>query len=40
MLDDGKNPDQWSPSNQLTVTIETPALNEAELAEYRPKKDH
>ncbi len=34
----GKNPDQWSPENQLAVIIETAALNEAEMAEYCRKK--
>lgn len=34
----GKNPDQWTPENQLAVIIETAALNEAELAEYCRKK--
>ena len=35
---DGKNPDQWTPENQLAVIIETAALNEAEMAEYCRKK--
>ena len=34
----GKNPDQWTPENQLAVIIETAALNEAEMAEYCRKK--
>ena len=33
-----KNPDQWTPENQLAVIIETAALNEAEMAEYCRKK--
>lgn len=38
MPGNGKNPDQWTPENQLAVIIETAALNEAELAEYCRKK--
>ena len=38
MPGDGKNPDQWTPENQLAVIIETAALNEAEMAEYCRKK--
>ena len=34
----GKNPDQWTPENQLAVIIETAALNQTELAEYCRKK--
>ena len=34
----GKNPDQWSPENQLAVIIETAALNQTEMAEYCRKK--
>nr|WP_269077876.1 IS3 family transposase [Endozoicomonas montiporae] len=34
----GKNPDLWTPENQLAVIIETAALNQAELAEYCRKK--
>ncbi|WP_448217153.1 transposase [Endozoicomonas sp. 2B-B] len=34
----GKNPDQWTPENQLAVIIETAALNKAEMAEYCRKK--
>ncbi|WP_257265424.1 hypothetical protein [Endozoicomonas sp. ONNA2] len=29
-----KNPDQWTPENQLAVMIETAALSKAEIAEY------
>ena len=38
MPGNGKNPDQWTPENQLAVIIETAALNEAEMAEYCRKK--
>ena len=34
----GKNPDQWSPENQLAVIIETAAMNQTEMAEYCRKK--
>ena len=34
----GKNPDQWSPENQLAVIIETAVLNQTEMAEYCRKK--
>ena len=29
MLGNGKNPDQWTPENQLAIIIEAAALNEA-----------
>ncbi|USE35280.1 transposase [Endozoicomonas sp. SCSIO W0465] len=35
---DGKNPDQWTPENQLAVIIEKVALNETEMVEYCRKK--
>ena len=35
---DGKDAEQWSSANKLSVVLETASLNQAELAEYYPNK--